>query len=1451
MTNIISIRFTLRRTLPSFLIAALSVIPAIAQSAAPDSNRPADRATVNSLLAQGIAQLGQRTPDAAHKAIATFEQALAISQSLKDPGLEAQADSGLAFAHLSLHENDQALPLFTKARDLAQLAGNKPLEASSLVSLGVFYQSLGEYPKAISFLQQGEAAWHSIGNAEAEAKVFSIEAFAYSRQKDLPHEIAAYEQSLTLFRVAKSAPDIAQTLLVLGQKYNQLQQPEAFQKAATCFAEAAPLFHSAGKFDNEANAWFGLAAASDRLSHPEQARTAYLNTLALFDDPKSSITKIPAVRGNILLDIAMNDDALQNHDEAIDYYRRAIPLLDAATSHKQEAMAQVRLGNDLSAANQRPAAIEAYKTAIALSDQHVDDALHALAQDELAFLYRKTGERAQALELYKQALALQQTINDRVGELNSLTGMNGIYEKMGDAQDELQTGKQALDLVPDDQPAHGKAVVLLQIGDAYNRLNQTEHALEYLNRSLVAYGDDPAGREIVLAEIGEVYATLGDMKTALKYSNQALEITHTEHTPAAEQKVLADIAQIYWWLGDLPSSIAIDKKNLAAARDRKDVENIGVNLNNLALVYSDAGDSEQAEPLFLESLDLARQRGDHSAEATTLSGLGMAYYWLGHEQQAIDTLNQALAIERDLKDPHGEAIALDDLGVVYEGIGEPQRALEAGNQAVSLLKDFGDEPQEAIALNSMGATYHRLGIYDRAADYFQQSFTIDQRIDDPDGQMRSLNNLAVLAEEQHDKPTAIGYYNQSLAIARKLNNRGLQAYLLATIAMAETGPGAALKVAAVERTRIESALQTARAAGDINDQALATYNLGVLMDWQGHPAKALPYLRQAISLWKSCGNVASEKSAQSQIAREERKLGHLEAALSDIDKAIHLDESQRSLLKSDTFRASYFSTANSDYTLKIGILMDLHHGQPDAGYGAKALATSEQARARSLLDLLSQSHAVLQHAAAPGLIAQAHVAENTLNAKEAERARIAAAVSSPGQQAEVQRIDEEIQRAAADFANLQDKIRIQSPAYARLTQPLTLTQIRQQVLDPGSILLEYSLGEQHSYLFAVTLTSLTAYVLPPRAQIERSARDFYDLISGNNQDLQEIERTGRALTDTLLGPIAAQLGHARLIIVGDGKLQEFVPFAALPSPNSSLTSPRPLIADHEILTEPSASAVAILRQGLHGRAEPSGAVAVFADPVFQTTDPRLSSAASTLQPASSEKSTSTIMDASFDPSSTTLVRGAARETGFDSPQSIPRLPHTREEATSILSLTNPAQSFQAIGFDATKAAASNPALANYRIVHFATHGFLDAGNPDLSGIVLSLYDKSGKPIDGFLRLNDIFALKLPVDLVVLSACESGQGQLVTGEGLMGLTRGFFHAGAASLAVSLWSVDDAATAELMSRFYKGMLGPEKQTPAAALRAAQLSMAADPKWAHPFFWAPFTVEGEWHQNEANAK
>jgi CHAT domain-containing protein len=192
---------------------------------------------------------------------------------------------------------------------------------------------------------------------------------------------------------------------------------------------------------------------------------------------------------------------------------------------------------------------------------------------------------------------------------------------------------------------------------------------------------------------------------------------------------------------------------------------------------------------------------------------------------------------------------------------------------------------------------------------------------------------------------------------------------------------------------------------------------------------------------------------------------------------------------------------------------------------------------------------------------------------------------------------------------------------------------------------------------------------------------------------------------------------------------------------------------------------------------------------------------------------------------------------------VPRLPFSRREAAAVTALAPAGQALSALDFAASRATATSDRLRDYRIVHFASHGLLDLENPELSGIVLSLVDEEGRPQDGFLRLAEVYGLRLRADLVVLSGCQTGLGRQFRGEGLVGLSRGFLNAGAARVVASLWKVDDRATAELMRRFYRAVLGAPALPPAAALREAQLAMAREERWAHPFHWAGFVLQGEW--------
>jgi len=360
----------------------------------------------------------------------------------------------------------------------------------------------------------------------------------------------------------------------------------------------------------------------------------------------------------------------------------------------------------------------------------------------------------------------------------------------------------------------------------------------------------------------------------------------------------------------------------------------------------------------------------------------------------------------------------------------------------------------------------------------------------------------------------------------------------------------------------------------------------------------------------------------------------------------------------------------------------------------------------------------------------------------------------------------------------------------------------------------------------VTSSSIRVFELPPRAGIESEAKRVYELLTARNASPAAETAAARALRVrqadeayvtaaakvgvTLLAPASRFIAGKRLLIVGEGVLQ-YLPFAALPDPSDAGTTPVPLMVNHEIMTAPSASVISLLRQETAGRAAAENAVAIFADPVFSPADVRV------------ERSK--------------VMPVAARAS-----DAFVRLRFSRTEAEEIARLAPEGAVLKALDFDASRDAVLGADLRRYRILHFATHSLLDNQHAELSGVVLSLVDRTGRPQNGFLRVYDIYNLRLGSDLVVLSACRTALGEEIKGEGLIGLTRAFLYAGAPRVVATLWEIDDRTTAELMKGFYGGLFS-RTERPAAALRQAQIEMWKRRGWEAPYYWAAFTLQGEW--------
>jgi CHAT domain-containing protein len=898
-----------------------------------------------------------------------------------------------------------------------------------------------------------------------------------------------------------------------------------------------------------------------------------------------------------------------------------------------------------------------------------------------------------------------------------------------------------------------------------------------------------------------------------------MELNHDTHTETkVDVALVADASGVYR-INVRPRArtapvgryqlTAVEQRD-ATERDRKrfkaevaDGEAETLNSQNTAKSKRDA------VAKYEEALALWREAGDASAQTSTLVTIGRIHIYLAQYQKALDAFNQALAIARPSGDRTGESEALGNMAMVYQELGDTQKALELNQQTAVLSHNLGNRDDEASVLSNMGLIYENaLNDQKTAQEYYKQALQIFQEIGDRRREGVALNNIGNTYNRVKDYATALDYYGRALALRRETK--------------------------------------------DAQGEAATLNNIGFVYQRTGEYQKAFDCFSQSNAIVQAVGYRKGEALTLFSMGESLNSLGKPLEAAGKMEEALKIIESMRSDLVGEEDRATFFSSTETYYKFYTDVLMKIQEQNPAGGYAEAALQSSERARARILLEQLGEARVNLRQDVDPVLIKQERQVQQQINNRTHAQWALEKGAHTAAQLDAAQK---EVDALLARYQELESLIRASSPRYAALTRPqvLGVKEIQKQVLDPDTLLLEYMLGTERSYLWLVSSNSATSFILPPRAQIEQAAQRYYDLLTARAQRVKfetpeerrarvaqadaELPKVAIELSRMLLAPVAAQLGAKRLLVVGDGILH-LVPFASLPVPTNPA---RPLVVEHEIVNVPSASALAELRREQQGRKVASKTIAVLADPVFDKADARVRALLNGSAAAGSPKTDPVKETSGSSPSADELTR-SAKETGVAGEGGIPRLPFTRQEANAIAALIPPQEREEALDFDASRATATSGNLGQYRFIHFATHGLLNNDHPELSGVVLSLIDKEGHEQDGFLRASEIFRLKLPVELVVLSGCRTGLGKQTKGEGMIGLTQGFMYAGAARVMVSLWDVNDLATAELMERFYKSMLGKEHLSPAGALRAAQISVWQDKRWQSPYYWSGFVLEGE---------
>lgn len=920
---------------------------------------------------------------------------------------------------------------------------------------------------------------------------------------------------------------------------------------------------------------------------------------------------------------------------------------------------------------------------------------------------------------------------------------------------------------------------------AGQRVGATLGQLGLLNESLRAYLEAlPPARESgdrlleseLLSDLGAAQALVADGEDAFARAHErcvlALDVARRSRGAREEARAVTCLGHVAYYHQRPQEALASYRRAEKAWEALGDQRGRAEAIRLQGAVYSDLSRLDQAQASYRGALALWTAIGDEREQAIALILDARLKLRRGEYQEALNEFDKALTLLEPMGDAVWEGSGLTGLATVYRDMGEAGSSLPYWERAFRMFETAGLETVAVDVLMSLGETHLVLGDDTAALREFERTVVLADRLAIPRWKAYALRYIGVIHLFRRQPREALDYVERSLGLQRSLDDEKLRGRTLA-------------------------------------DRGEARAQLG-------EPRQAVRDFESALALSEATGDRVSGATALSGLARAAIALDDLPAARRYVERSLEVVESLRTEVESRELRASYLASVYRYHELHVDVLMRLDRARPGQGLAAAAFEASERARARSLLDSLKDAGVDLRGGVDPTLLKREQMAKGALDDWAERQARLGGA---PGDAARA--LAEEYRELERRYDDVQAEIRSRSPHYAALTQPrpLRLREIQEAVLDPDSLLLEYALGEERSYLWAVSIDGLSAHQLPPRAEIEQAARRAYERLTarltatGDSRDRRlSIERAdadywqeAARLSEILLGPVARRMAGRRILVVADGALL-YLPFAALPVPGRS-GEPVPLIVEHEIVSLPSASVLAVLRRETRDREPPAGTVAVLADPVFETDDPRL---------------------------------GATRGTALPWSR-FTRLAATRQEADAIVSLVPPGQSLRAVGFLASRATAMSPELARYRIVHFATHGVFDNDNPGLSGIVLSMFGEQGQAQDGVLRLRDVYGLRLPAELVVLSACNTALGRPVRGEGLVGIVRGFMYAGARRVVASLWKVDDVATGEMMKRFYREML-EENRSPAAALREAQVALWRRQRWSAPFYWAAFVLQGE---------
>ena len=932
------------------------------------------------------------------------------------------------------------------------------------------------------------------------------------------------------------------------------------------------------------------------------------------------------------------------------------------------------------------------------------------------------------------------------------------------------------------------AQLLNRAGHLQLRLNLPDNALLTFGESLklAEQVSDPTAKVDALNGTGAAYVYVGKYKNAIPLLEESLTIARQNNYLAGRAEALLCLSEAQNFT-DHALALATAQDALALWQTTGD--NRAIIRSNLSIgTYHLAQNSlEEATSSNETALNLSRSSGFQELEAEALINLGFIEYRKGAWQNVTRFLWDAEKLIDAEGEPFKMTQILSAIAEAYIESGLPETGLPKYQEALEYIRKTNRPRDEVVVRWAIGRAQYFSHKYPEALDTLQQ---------------------ALADAESQEQPVV-------MAMCHDLLGRTYEA----------TGD----RLAALRH--LETALELYSDANNTMEIARTRARIGQIYENSGRFDKARPAYQEALKTFDALSDRVNQSATLFALGRLEMNSGNYDTAESLLRKSIDATENMRRMSTSRDLTAAFSATVHDRYEQYIQCLMRNSPGPSASSQTTVAFQTSESARGRSLAELLRVADTNLLSNVDPKLSAQETSLRQLLRVKEDQRVSLLARTSDEEQRDELKKLDADLERLGTQYKNVLAGISTRYPAYKQLTQPQgwDLRRIQEEVIgDNDTVLLEYLLGSPRSYVWAVTRNSITSHALPSREVISNTVQSLYNLLKERPQPetKDKVDQAARELAQMILFPVTDELNKRQIILAADDAL-DYIPFQILPAgPNN----PEPVVAQHDVINVPSASILGELRKEAGRRGVRAKTLAVFGNPIFTA---KSGQPDSSKQVASAQTSADQLKHA---------LRSIEMDRNSADLSTLDRLFYAAQEIANLRDVATEAQTFAASDYDATREQLLKMDFTQFAILHLATHGWLNPKHPENSGLLLSTINRDGKTVNGFVGLQDIYSLRAPVDLVVLSACETGLGKDIRGEGLVGLTRGFMYAGATSVVASLWKVEDEATAELMRRFYIEMLKNGK-TPAEALRAAQNSIRQVPEWSAPHYWAGFTLQGEY--------